>query len=130
MTTPTIPNIPGPPDVIAAVAASSGFSVRDLTSYSRMRPLHDYRMVAMAACRMATSASYPSIGRAFGGRDHSTVMHACRRVERDPQLASMARRVADEVRGKEDRDGLPPGWVRLVGAGGAVVPVAHAKEVA
>jgi chromosomal replication initiator protein len=40
------------------------------------------RMLAMWLARRLTSLSYPDIGRAFGGRDHSTVISACRKIER------------------------------------------------
>jgi chromosomal replication initiation ATPase DnaA len=40
------------------------------------------RMLAMWLCRRLTSASYPGIGREFGGRDHSTVINACRKIDR------------------------------------------------
>lgn len=40
------------------------------------------RMVAMWLCRRLTSASYPEIGAALGGRDHSTVISGCRKIER------------------------------------------------
>ncbi|MDO4223057.1 MAG: chromosomal replication initiator protein DnaA [Acinetobacter sp.] len=55
-------------------------SVKDLTGKSRARNLARPRQIAMALTRELTGDSYPDIGKAFGGRDHSTVMHACEKV--------------------------------------------------
>jgi chromosomal replication initiator protein len=54
--------------------------VNDLTSGSRLRDLARPRQLAMALAKELTSHSLPDIGEAFGGRDHTTVLHACRRV--------------------------------------------------
>ena len=52
----------------------------DLSGKSRARSVARPRQVAMALAKDLTSKSLPEIGRAFGGRDHTTVMHACKRV--------------------------------------------------
>lgn len=54
--------------------------VNDLTSGSRLRDLARPRQLAMALAKELTSHSLPDIGEAFGGRDHTTVLHACRKV--------------------------------------------------
>ncbi|MGO8877368.1 MAG: chromosomal replication initiator protein DnaA [Acidimicrobiales bacterium] len=53
-----------------------GFSVEDLCGPSRRRPLVMARQIAMYLFRDLTDFSYPAIGREFGGRDHTTVIHA------------------------------------------------------
>jgi chromosomal replication initiator protein len=53
----------------------------DLLSASRSRSLARPRQIAMALARELTQLSLPEIGHAFGGRDHTTVMHACQRVQ-------------------------------------------------
>ena len=58
-----------------------GFTVEQITSGSRRRPLVDARQVAMYVTRNMTELSYPDIGKAFGNRDHTTVMHAVRKIE-------------------------------------------------
>jgi len=63
------------------VAACYGMTVLELTGPSRQWDQARPRMIAMWLARKMTSRSYPEIGRLFGGRDHSTVMHACRRVD-------------------------------------------------
>ena len=53
----------------------------DLLSQRRTRSLARPRQMAMALTKELTSHSLPEIGAAFGGRDHTTVMHACRKVK-------------------------------------------------
>ncbi|MFW2403447.1 MAG: chromosomal replication initiator protein DnaA [Gammaproteobacteria bacterium] len=55
--------------------------VGDLLSKSRRRSITRPRQVAMSLAKELTTHSLPEIGDAFGGRDHTTVMHACRRVK-------------------------------------------------
>ena len=55
-------------------------SIGELLSNSRMRVLSRPRQIAMALTKELTVLSLPEIGEAFGGRDHTTVLHACRRV--------------------------------------------------
>ncbi|WP_435104332.1 chromosomal replication initiator protein DnaA [Arhodomonas sp. AD133] len=55
--------------------------VADLLSKRRSRSITRPRQVAMALAKELTSHSLPEIGDAFGGRDHTTVLHACRKVE-------------------------------------------------
>ncbi len=69
-------------EILATTAASYGFSVGDLESPSRRQPLVLSRQVAMYLCRELTDLSLPKIGALFGGRDHTTVMHAIEKVKR------------------------------------------------
>ena len=55
--------------------------VADLLSKRRSRSIARPRQVAMALARELTNHSLPEIGDAFGGRDHTTVLHACDRVK-------------------------------------------------
>ena len=63
-----------------AVAAHYKIRVSDLLSSSRSRSVARPRQVAMALAKELTKHSLPEIGKAFGGRDHSTVIHAARKV--------------------------------------------------
>lgn len=64
--------------------------VTDMDSKSRTRSLARPRQIAMALAKELTNHSLPEIGEEFGGRDHTTVLHACRKVaelrESDPKL--------------------------------------------
>jgi hypothetical protein len=62
------------------VAAFYGLSVDVLTGSLRSRDVVLPRQIAMFLVREQTATSLPAIGRAFGGKDHTTVLHACRRV--------------------------------------------------
>lgn len=63
-----------------AVAEYFGISVKDLVGKKRLRAIARPRQIAMALTREFTKDSFPDIGQAFGGRDHTTVMHACDKV--------------------------------------------------
>ncbi|MEL0023892.1 MAG: chromosomal replication initiator protein DnaA [Alphaproteobacteria bacterium] len=63
------------------VAAHYGVRVAEMFSPRRARNIARPRQVAMYLAKNLTSLSYPEIGRQFGGRDHTTVMHAVRTVE-------------------------------------------------
>jgi chromosomal replication initiator protein len=55
--------------------------VSDMYSKKRFRSVARPRQVAMALAKELTQQSLPEIGEAFGGRDHTTVLHACRKVQ-------------------------------------------------
>ncbi|WP_084729980.1 chromosomal replication initiator protein DnaA [Streptacidiphilus neutrinimicus] len=66
--------------IMQQTAAYFGLSVDDLCGSSRSRVLVTARQIAMYLCRELTDLSLPKIGAAFGGRDHTTVMHADRKI--------------------------------------------------
>ncbi len=68
--------------------------VADLHSKRRNRSITRPRQIAMALCKELTSHSLPEIGDAFGGRDHTTVLHACRKVE---ELKESDQRINEDV---------------------------------
>jgi chromosomal replication initiator protein len=67
--------------------------VADLLSRRRSRSIARPRQVAMALAKELTNHSLPEIGDAFGGRDHTTVLHACRRVK---ELRESERRIGED----------------------------------
>ncbi len=69
-----------PQMILDATAASYGFSVEAICGPSRTRPLVTARQVAMYLTRELTDYSYPAIGRVFGKRDHTTVIHAVDKI--------------------------------------------------
>jgi chromosomal replication initiator protein len=69
--------------IIAQTATYHSFSIEDLCGPSRTRALVTARQIAMYLCRELTDLSLPKIGQQFGGRDHTTVMNAERRIRKD-----------------------------------------------
>jgi chromosomal replication initiator protein len=68
--------------------------VEELQGKSRRRPLVTARQIGMYVCRQMTDLSYPAIAREFGGRDHTTVIHA---VEKVNALMKERRQIYDQV---------------------------------
>jgi chromosomal replication initiator protein len=87
---------PTPETIMDRVAVFYGISRDDLVSPSRKQPLARYRQIAMYLCRDLTDLSLPKIGAAFGGRDHSTVLHA---VDKVKTLMRSDKQVFDQVSG-------------------------------
>ena len=79
-----IPEAQGPEITAATImgqtASYFGLSIDDLCGTSRSRVLVTARQIAMYLCRELTDLSLPKIGQQFGGRDHTTVMHAERKI--------------------------------------------------
>ena len=79
-----IPEAQGPQITIATImgqtASYFGLSMEDLSGTSRSRVLVTARHIAMYLCRELTDLSLPKIGQQFGGRDHTTVMNADRKI--------------------------------------------------
>ncbi len=69
-------------ELLDEIAAILGFEVEALKGKSRQRPLVTARQIAMYVFREKTDLSYPSIARLFGGRDHTTVIHAVEKIAR------------------------------------------------
>jgi chromosomal replication initiator protein len=80
--------------IMAQTAAYFGLSMEDLCGSSRSRVLVNARQIAMYLCRELTDLSLPKIGQQFGGRDHTTVMHADRKIR---QLMAERRSVYNQV---------------------------------
>jgi len=68
------------PTIMAQTAAYYSLTIDDLCGTSRSRALVNARQIAMYLCRELTELSLPKIGQTFGGRDHTTVMHADRKI--------------------------------------------------
>ncbi len=77
-----------------AVAKHFNVGIGDLKSPRRIKTFAHPRQVAMYLCKKHTQTSYPEIGGKFGGKDHTTVMHACRKIE---QLLKEDTRLADDI---------------------------------
>jgi len=73
-------------DIIKAVAGHFKLSTKDILSRKKTRNIVFPRQVAMYLAREITSESYPEIGEKFGGKDHATVMHSCKKIAKDIEL--------------------------------------------
>ena len=68
------------PHILEVVGDFYRLKEKELLSKSRHKSIVLPRQVAMYLCRTHTNASLPDIGAEFGGKDHSTVMHACSKI--------------------------------------------------
>ncbi|WP_225752572.1 chromosomal replication initiator protein DnaA [Actinotalea sp. Marseille-Q4924] len=80
--------------IIAQTANYFGLTIDDLCGSSRSRVLVTARQIAMYLCRELTEMSLPKIGQQFGGRDHTTVMHANRKIR---ELMAERRSIYNQV---------------------------------
>ena len=86
-------------------AVASHFAVRiaDLKGPRRHKGIARPRMIAMYLCRELTGSSFPEIGLRFGGKDHSTVINACKRMTsisaEDPQLKATIEQLREQLTG-------------------------------
>ncbi|WP_262324177.1 chromosomal replication initiator protein DnaA [Acidiferrimicrobium sp. IK] len=83
-----------PKVILETTATMFDFSVDDICGTSRRRPLVNARQIGMYVFRELTDFSYPAIAREFGGRDHTTVIHAVEKVSR---LMMERRQTYDQV---------------------------------
>jgi chromosomal replication initiator protein len=83
-----------PAEMLTVISEFFGFTVDALKGKSRQRPLVTARQVGMYVFRELTDLSYPAIAREFGGRDHTTVIHAVDKVQR---LMKERQQVYDQV---------------------------------
>jgi len=67
-------------DIEEAVASRFHVKIAELKSRRRSKTLVYPRQIAMYLCRELTDASFPEIGRHFGGKDHTTIIHACKQI--------------------------------------------------
>jgi chromosomal replication initiator protein len=90
-------------DIQQRTCEAFGVSMDQLLSTSRAAPVAWPRQVAMYLSRELTDQTLPAIGRAFGGRNHTTVLHACRRtaerIATDPDAYDAVRRLTEDLGG-------------------------------
>ena len=83
-----------PTVILEATSEMFGFTIEEIQGKSRRRPLVTARQIGMYVFRNLTDLSYPAIAREFGGRDHTTVIHA---VEKIGALMKERRQIYDQV---------------------------------
>ena len=85
------------------VAEKFHIKISEMKSKRRTRVLVHPRQIAMFLCREITQQSYPEIARHFGGKDHTTVMHACKQIEKakqsDPGLLGTLEELKRQITG-------------------------------
>ena len=83
------------------VADYYGIKIAEMKSKKRTRAIAFPRQIAMYLCRELTDNSFPKIGEEFGGRDHTTVIHACEKIQtdikNDPSLQVSIREIVDSI---------------------------------
>lgn len=83
------------------VADHYSLKVSDLRAKDNSRRIAEPRQIAMYLCRELTETSLPQIGKAFGGKHHTTVLHSVRKIEKlkdkDPQVGSTLNRLIDSI---------------------------------
>jgi chromosomal replication initiator protein len=88
-------------DIQEAVCTQFHVKMTELKSRRRSKTLVHPRQIAMYLCRELTDSSYPEIGRHFGGKDHTTIIHACRQVakakEHDQTLQATLDSLKDQI---------------------------------
>jgi chromosomal replication initiator protein len=79
--------------ILQVVCEYFGVKVNDIIGTSRMKKFAFPRHVAQYLCRELAGLSYPEIGARFGGKDHSSILHACKKIQRmveeDPGTQNM-----------------------------------------
>jgi chromosomal replication initiator protein len=98
--------------IMGATATYFGLSMDDLCGGNRSRTLVNARQIAMYLCRELTDLSLPKIGQQFGNRDHTTVMHADRKIRQQMaerratynQVTELTNRIKHQARKSGDHD--------------------------
>ncbi len=89
-------------DIKQQVAEHYQLKIADMNSARRARHIARPRQIAMYLCKQLTTHSFPEIGRRFGGKDHTTILHAVRRVEElqavEPEIASDIKTLAAAIK--------------------------------
>lgn len=83
--------------IASAVAKHYQISLNELKGQSRQQGVVRARSLAMYLCRELAGASYAEVGKFFGGRDHTTVLHACRKIAGQLSDDSSLRELADDL---------------------------------
>lgn len=72
--------------------------IEDLKGKKRSKDVNYPRQIAIYLCRIMTNESFPKLGTYFGGRDHSTIISACQKIEKDLKINSQLKTVIDELK--------------------------------
>ncbi len=91
------------PDIQQTISNYYDITIDELKGRRRTQAIVFPRQVGMYLCRQLTESSLPQIGEEFGGRDHSTVIHACKKIqektEKDPKMQSTLQELKRQLKG-------------------------------
>ncbi|MBK9306860.1 MAG: chromosomal replication initiator protein DnaA [Nitrospira sp.] len=85
-------------DIQEVVCSQFHVKLTEIKSRRRSKTLVHPRQIAMYLCRELTDASYPEIGRQFGGKDHTTIIHACRQIAKAKETDSTLQTTLDTLK--------------------------------
>jgi chromosomal replication initiator protein len=85
-------------DIEEAVAGRFQVKIAEMRSRRRSKTLVYPRQIAMYLCRELTEASFPEIGRHFGGKDHTTIIHACKQITKAKETDHSLRAILDSLK--------------------------------
>ncbi len=85
-------------DIQEVVANRFHVKISDLKSKRRTKTLVYPRQIAMFLCRDLTDASFPEIGRDFGGKDHTTIIHACKQMKKSQETDATVRATLESLK--------------------------------
>ncbi len=83
--------------VLNYTAQYFSLQVKDIKGKSRLSHIVRARQMSMYLCRKLLGYSYPRIAGFYGGKDHTTVMYACEKIEKDPILKELAQNLAKKI---------------------------------
>src|SRR6185436_17480588 len=85
-------------EIESVVASKFHVKVSDIRSKRRSKTLVYPRQIAMYLCRELTDSSFPEIGRHFGGKDHTTIMHACKQINKAKEADSTLKATLESLK--------------------------------
>jgi len=94
---PIKPKIIDIPLIMDTVSNYFGLRIEDMKSKKRTRELSYPRHIAMFLCRELTDQSLPKVGEAFGGRDHTTVIHGCEKIASESRTDQTLKSILSEL---------------------------------
>ena len=92
--------------IMRVSAEENSLTIEDLCAKNRTKDVALARQMAMYLCRELTKSSLPKIGQSFGGRDHTTVMHACDRIKEALQSDMDTKNLVERITHKLEHMGV------------------------
>lgn len=91
--------------VLSVVMKAYDLQVEDIIKQNRLQKIAEARMVVAYCLRLLENLSFPAIGKILGGRDHTTMMHSCRKIadkiEHDKKFSNRMKLILDSIKGLE-----------------------------